>query len=1287
MNRPLTRSLLFLLLSFFFHQANSQSRGYIENKGQWNDDIIAQFQLANGTAWIMNDRVRFPLIEESTNHEAEEFAHDHPGEDLWVEGHCYEMIFGTEDRKDIAFSGRHSDYVNYFIGKDRKKWASRVGIFDVLELNDVRSGIDLQWSMEEGRMKYTFRVEPNVDPSDLFVAYQATRGMRLEQGSLIISLPNMDVEELAPYVYQLIDGKEVEVTSSFRLEKNRVYFNLGAYDSSHELFIDPVVVASTNIGSAVNTYGHSATFDQFGNILGGGRPFGQGYPSDSGSFQMNFAGGGTDIGISKLNVDGSDLIWSTYIGGATGGEYVHSIVVNGFNQTIVLGKTVSSDYPVSLNAFDTTYNGGQDICLTILSDSGDSVVGSTYVGGALNDGENVISSSYAGFKGEVVCDLYSNVYVASTSSSENFPVTANAYQMQLDSLQDGVVFKMNFNLSQMIFSTYLGTDRNDAAFNLKPADDNTVYVCGATAGDDFPVSNNAHDQTWNYGNHDAFITRFNPTGESIINSTYVLSDSNGDDKAFFLQLDRFGDVYIMGSSNVITADTNKYAGPGTGSFIRKYSPSLDSLYWTSTFANVSHSAFLVDNCRNIYAAGNSPGSVDTINAVQSTTGGFYVMVLAPEADSIIMGSYYGAGGSHVDGGTSRFDKRGAVYQATCTAGYFPLTGNAWSGNMNGGVYDLTVFKIDMEVDAAVANAQVAPNSVGCVPFTVDFTNYGSNGLSHYWDFKDGDTSHLQTPTHTFTQPGTYEVEYVIYDTIGCVLSDTATLVVIVYDTAEIEIIVGPIECVQSVQLSTNAAFANYLWSTGAQTQTITIDTAGSYWLQMENICGSYSDTVQVSFTEAFLFELIEDTGICDPAFLLEGPASAVNYNWNTGDTTQNLSIPSTGLYILIADDGICSDTDSVFINVSYTNFTRRDTVICFDSAIFTVTNENGPITWSTGDTTSSIVVDTSGLYWVLLENGYCTVLDSINVTLAPLVVELPKDTAICTPLLIDVSEPSFVSYLWSDGSLDSTLTVIDPGIVWLEVNNGFCSDRDSMLINLIQYIPNTDPLQHYCDTLNAFLTAGGLPGANYLWSNGETSRNIFATQSGRYFVTITQGACLWKDTFEIQFSTSPEIEIADVEMCRGDKYRIPIDTSYASYLWSTSEQSKTIVVEDSGKYWVSVNNAGCETMEEFHVSYFDATKIVSQYIPNIITPNADGLNDAFIIDIRDYTVYTDWDLWVYNRWGSLVYHSSEPKIRWEGRAYGGEPLESGVYYFLIEGTTMCLDKENVSYRGSIQVMD
>ena len=1266
----------------------SQSRGYIENKGQWNESVQSKFQMPNGAAWFKNNAVCIAIADDEQVHEAQHVLHENPDAEVLVSGHAYEMRFSTSDSQEVDFKGRHSDYVNYFIGNNRSKWASRVGVYDEMNYTDIVPGISMNWSMDDGFMKYTYTVSPEVDPSTIEIEYRAVRKLELVNGDLLIHLPNKIVKEQRPYVFQIIKGQQTEVEGSFTLDGNKVGFDIGEYDASQPLYIDPVVVASTNVGSTVNTWGHSATFDQFGNIIGGGRPFGQGYPTDTGSFQMNFAGGGVDIGISKLNVDGSDLLWSTYIGGATSGEFVHSIVVNGFNQVVVYGKTSSSDYPVTENAFDTTHNGSVDICLTVLSDSGDSVIGSTYVGGEDADGQNVVFASYAGFKGEVVCDLYSNVYVASTSSSDSFPVTQGAFQTQRDSLQDAVVFKMTYNLTDMIFSTYLGSEANDAAFNLKPAKDNSVYVTGATGSGNFPVTNGAHDQTFNHGLYDAFITRLNQDGESILQSTFIESDSGGNDRGFFLQIDRNKDIYIMGSSDVITADTNKYAGPAIGSFIRKYTPELDSLYWTSTFANLSQSAFLVDNCKNIYAAGNGPGQVDTVNAVQASQAGFYVMLLAPEADTILMGSYYGSSGSHVDGGTSRFDKRGAVYQATCTAGNFPLTSTAWSGNQNGGTYDLTLFKIDMEVDAVVANAQVAPTSVGCAPFTVDFTNFGSEGLFHYWDFQDGDTSNLETPSHTFSDPGTYEVEYVIYDTAGCVLSDTATLIVVVHDSIAPEILVGPTECVDEVILTTNSAFSNYEWSTGESSQTIGADSAGVYWLQITNSCGTYSDTVEIDFTEAFHFTLPPDTGICDPDFLISGPDSAENYLWSTGDTVQAINIPTTGTYTLIADNGVCADTQSVNVSVAYTNIGSTDTVLCNDSAVFTVDNAGGPILWSTGDTTDSITIDTSGTFWVQLDNGYCTVIDTVNVTFAPLTVDIPEDTAICSPIVLSAFDSSFVSYNWSDGTTGDTVVLSSPGVVYLEVSNGNCTAIDSINVSLISYTPGSDNNQFYCDTLSAALAIFDRPNAHFEWSNGDTSRVNFISESGIYTVTITEGPCQWLDTFSVRFGTSPVFDLPkDYEMCDGDSIVVSVDSGYTSYAWSDGGSGHSVTIRDSGTFWVSVNNEGCEAREEFNVNFLDASRIVAQSVGNVLTPNGDGMNDAFFIEMSDYSVYTSWEIHVYNRWGMLVYHSSEPTIRWEGKTMNGESLVEGVYYYIISGETICRQKETVSYRGSVHVID
>lgn len=1280
MNQMLKITVFFVSFLLYANVSFAQSLGFIQNKGQWDDEVVSKYALANGAAWFKHDKVVIALIEEEEFLEAVELMHDHAPEVL-VNGHAYSMRFGVSDQ--IKHLGKHDDYVNYYLGNDRSKWVSRVGVFDQINYTQIAEGIDLHWTLERGNLKYTFEVNQFTNPDQVYIEYDAVRRLSLQDDKLAIELPNLTVEEQKPYAYQIIDGQNIEVECTFELKGNTVFFNVGAYDQTRSLFIDPVVVASTNIGATGSVFGHSATFDQFGNIYGGGRPFGA-YPTDTGSFQMNIAGS-VDIGLSKLNEDGSNMLWSTYIGGSDQ-EYVHSIVVNGFNDVIVYGKTMSPDYPVSETAFDTTYNGSWDICITVLSDSGDQLVGSTYLGGEGSDGNNVVSAPYGSFKGEVVCDLYSNVYVASTSSSDSFPVSNNAYQMQRDSLQDAVVIKLNYNLSQLIFSTYFGTSANDAAFNLKPAKDNSVYVVGATAGMDFPTTAGAHDETWNFGPHDAFITRFDQHGETILQSTLVESDSNGDDKGFFLQIDRSGDIYILGSSNVIEADSNKYDGPASGSFIRKYTKELDSLYWTSTFANLSQSAFLVDNCKNIYAAGNGPGMVDTLDAVQTTQGGFYLMALAPEADTIVFGSYYGNGGSHVDGGTSRFDKRGAVYQATCSNGFFPLTGNAWSGNQNGGTYDLTVFKIDFEIQAAVANAQVAPNSTGCAPFTVDFTNFGSAGLSHFWDFGDGDTANVPTPTHEFTEPGTYEVKYVIFDTVGCVLSDTASLVVVVYDSAEINILMDSVFCTTELDLSTDSPFAQYTWSTGESTQSITVTESGEYWVEIENACGVFTDTLDVEIFPPYEFQLPADTGICQPGLLISGPQDALTFLWNNGETTQNISIDSAGTYILTASNEFCTYSDTIRVWASYTNFSSNDTIVCDSTYTITVSNDGGNTLWSTGDTVQSITVSNGGVYWVVLDNGFCSTTDTIDVILSATLANAGPDTVICEPVQLSAFDPSLVSYLWSTGDSASTITIDSSGSYWVIVESQFCSDTDTVNIDLQRF--NFEVSEYlFCDIDSASIDAPGDIGFAYAWNTSDSTRSITVREGGVYVVTVASDFCSQTDSVEVRFGDSPNFSLGgDQVICNGQTTKIQVDSVWSSVRWSTGDTTSSVIAIDSGVVSASMFNAGCEKVEEIHVAFerFNLDSLIM--VPNVITPNGDGINDDLGLKIADPSLITDYHLYVYNRWGTLLFSSEYINHNWDGRTPAGDPVEQGTYFYLFEGKTVCTDVPVVKVKDNVTVL-
>lgn len=259
---------------------------------------------------------------------------------------------------------------------------------------------------------------------------------------------------MAPYAYQVKNGKHYKVPCFYVLEKDILSFTFPeGYDKNLQLIIDPTVIGATMTGTTDSyNYGHSATFDNSGNIYMAGISFGIGYATTNGAFQENFASGNTDIVISKYNSDGSDLIYATYIGG-NDVEYPHSTVTDIEGQLYIMGSSKSDDFPVSSDAIQPDHGGSIDIIITKLSKDGDALMGSTFIGGIDNDGQNI--SDYEPslgdkYRGEIILDANSNVYIASCTKSVDFPVSPNAYQKNLYSTgptkQDGVLMKLNSDL-------------------------------------------------------------------------------------------------------------------------------------------------------------------------------------------------------------------------------------------------------------------------------------------------------------------------------------------------------------------------------------------------------------------------------------------------------------------------------------------------------------------------------------------------------------------------------------------------------------------------------------------------------------------------------------------------------------------------------------------------------------------------------------------------------------------------------------------------------------------------
>ncbi|MEZ4884929.1 MAG: PKD domain-containing protein [Chitinophagales bacterium] len=813
---------------------------FIENKGQWEDKILFQAEMFSASIFLEADRLTYLLMDDNDLHDLHH-RHHHPeenwSEELLIDAHAFNVQFvGANPNATKRASCDLPTYRNYYIGSDSEKWASNVGLYRQIDYDNLYEDIDFRLYGAEGNVKYDFMVAPHADASQIRLFYEGTDNLFIKDDNLHIVTSVNTLIEQAPYAYQYIDGQEVAVDCHFKLLDGRfVIFDFPeGYDPSQELIIDPVVVFATYTGSTADNWGFTATFDPTGAMYSAGVAFGAGYPTTMGAFQMNFAGGNassyraSDIGITKYSPDGSNLIFSTYIGGSIANEMPHSLIVSESGELVLYGTTGSSDYPTTSNAYDKTFGGGfsvvinsiafpngSDIIVTRFNSDGTALVGSTFVGGSQQDGLNTaLNYNYADQgRGEVILDAQSNVYVASCTQSGDFPTSSNSlFPNYNGGAQDACIFKLNQDLSVLEWSTFLGGTNSDAAYSLKLAPDNTLYICGGTRSVDYPATIGSLQSNYSGGTHDGFITQIGNDGQSFLASTFL--GTSAYDQSYFVELDEAQNVYTVGqTSGNYPIENAGFVNVGGGHYIHKLTSDLSTTIFSTRFGrgdgdpDISPTAFLVDTCGQIYVAGwggntngaspaNSTTNGLTVSpdAFQSTTDGsdFYLMVLAENASALNYATFFGGAGDneHVDGGTSRFDKNGVVYEAVCascgSSNNFPTTPGVWSNTNNSDNCNLGSFKFALTGPEVLFD--VDPN-IDCEnPLNISFVNNSVNASSYIWDFGDNTTSMETSPTHIYAEPGVYEVTLIAIGDDGCTVTDTSAQITNVFDLPVIELV-------------------------------------------------------------------------------------------------------------------------------------------------------------------------------------------------------------------------------------------------------------------------------------------------------------------------------------------------------------------------------------------------------------------------------------------------------------------------------------------------------------------
>jgi gliding motility-associated-like protein len=820
-------------------QAGYSNIEFVENKGQWDKQVDFKGEISAGNFFLR--RKGFTVLLQDTG-DLRRLRMGHAG----VQGPVFNGAGGLREHSyQVSFVGANEDvevvpdkplpsYNNYFIGNDRSKWATRCRIFQGVTYKNVYPNVDIRYYTDKGKLKYDIIVHPGGDPAQIAMKYEGMDKMSINKKELLISTSVGQVRELSPASYQSGENGRTPVNAKYLIrEGNVLHFKIGDYSPGSTLVIDPTLVFCSFTGSKVSNWGFTATPGPDGSFFAGGIVFGSGFPVSPGAIQQNFAGPlAFDVGIIKFNSNGTNRLYATYLGG-NDNETPHSMICDPQGNLIVMGRTYSTNFPFLTLVGPST--GGAKMFVAKLSGDGTQLLGCMRIGGSGTDcvnirdqlkeknehAESLIRNYGDDSRSEVVLDGSNNILIAgSTQSALDFPVTAGAFQPTFGGgLQDGFVLKINPACNSLIWCSYLGGSGDDAAFVLKPSPvTGDIYVAGATTSTDFP-GNASHVVQSGYGGGtcDGFVTVISADGSTQKYSTYL--GTNAADAIYGVQIDKKGFPYVMGTTNgpwpVINAP---YSNAGAKQFVGKLQPDLSAYIYSTTFGsssaripNISPVAFLVDRCENVYVSGwggwifgasdpyglsGTLGMHTTPDAIKTSTDNrdFYFIVLKKNVTDILYGTFYGENDNsgsvseHVDGGTSRYDQNGIIYQAICAncngqaSAPFPTTPNVWSpqnGTTGVGCNEAAV-KIAFNFAGVAAGLRASVNGItddtsGCVPLDAVFEDTIRNAKSYIWSFGDGSPDTATTGSavsHIYANVGVYLVRLIGIDSTSCNGADT-----------------------------------------------------------------------------------------------------------------------------------------------------------------------------------------------------------------------------------------------------------------------------------------------------------------------------------------------------------------------------------------------------------------------------------------------------------------------------------------------------------------------------------
>lgn len=523
-----------LFVAFFLLISNvtsliSDNMKFIENKGQWNREILYTSQRQGLNTTVTESGIYFDFYSKEDNR---------------IKGDVLKLKLLNSNSFQFTPSEISNEKYNYFLGNDKSKWVTNVKSYATLTAKDVYEGIDFVYYTDNNNPRYDFIVKPYAHPELINIKFDGIQEIDLVNRDVVIQSVNNIIENSSLLAYQIVDGEKTEIECNFRLKNGNISFELGDYDRSKELIIDPVIYSSY-FGGNGDDLPRGVKYIDTQNFFLVGSTSSTDFRTTTGAYDVEYADR-SDAFLTKFKIVNAEYIpqFTTFIGSLEFDEAIDIAVTK--NYILITGNTESPDFP-TLNALKSNHSGGKDIFVSSLSLDGDSLLQSTLYGGANDD--YVVS---------VNKDRNNYFTFLAYTKSNDIPTSAgppiNKYKGEIDIL----LFSLLPSREVVNYSTYLGGGADDIpTYLFIDPNTNNLYITGYTKssqGSDigFPIYptkqfniGGPYDELYN-GRKDAFEIVLTSDAKNIIISGFLGGD--GDDIGRGIWSDNNDNIYIIGET-------------------------------------------------------------------------------------------------------------------------------------------------------------------------------------------------------------------------------------------------------------------------------------------------------------------------------------------------------------------------------------------------------------------------------------------------------------------------------------------------------------------------------------------------------------------------------------------------------------------------------------------------------------------------------------------------------------------------------------------------------------------